>query len=66
MDIRDIKEQLKTQLKGNDNLAGIGLTRIDGVLSIKVNLKEKKEDNIPRELHGVKIITEVIGQVQAK
>ena len=44
---------------------GIGITKVDGELALKVNLVSEPKKGLPLQVDGVRVISEVVGVVRA-
>ncbi|MCW5558380.1 MAG: hypothetical protein KIT22_11190 [Verrucomicrobiae bacterium] len=63
---REAKAKAASALRTVAELAGIGITRIDGGYGLKVNLRRipKNQSDLPAKIGGVPIRFEVIGSVR--
>jgi hypothetical protein len=46
-------------------VSGVGVTRVDDGWGLKVNLRRPSRKPLPRQLDGVPIVSEVVGEVVA-
>lgn len=63
---RKAKSQVATALHAVAELAGVGITRIDGGYGLKVNLLRapKNHTDLPSKIGGVPVQFEVVGTVR--
>lgn len=65
-DARAAKSQVKKELSRVQGLVGIGLTRHGKGYAVKVNLQEASQGKeLPKEIGGVPVVFEVVGQIKA-
>ena len=64
---RAVKDELGRQLASVGEVNGIGLVRHDGGWAVKVNLVQSVADAaIPETMDGVRVFTDVIGEINAQ
>ncbi|WP_029356349.1 hypothetical protein [Bosea sp. 117] len=65
---RDAKVHLRAILPPGLELAGIGISLVDGRTAVKVNLGSApaKELDLPKTVDGVPVIYEVVGKIRAR
>jgi hypothetical protein len=62
---RAAKSTLAQRLSGDPGIVGIGLARRDSGYVLKVNLADPAAaPRVPRNVDGVRVVTEVIGAVR--
>ena len=64
-EVRAAKAKVLRQLKGIAQVVGVGITRVDGVYAVKVNLSEAGVD-LPTQIDGVPLRVEVTGPIRAR
>jgi hypothetical protein len=64
---RAAKATLEQRLAGEQLVNGIGLVRVEDGWAVKVNLvRAAPELDLPREVDGVEVQTEVVGPIEAE
>ena len=65
---RTAKSKLTRQLSGNADVVGIGLTRVNGRICVKVNLREVGAGSkiVPSRVDDVPVRTEVVGPIKPR
>ena len=63
---RAAKATLEQRLVGESLVNGLGLVRVEGGWAVKVNLvRAAPELELPREVDGVEVQTQVVGPIEA-
>lgn len=65
MNQQDLKRHLKELLQTDNRFAGIGITSVDGEVAIKVNRTHGKPFDIPKSMHGITIVQDAVGRIDA-
>ena len=61
---RAVKDEAKRIVARHCTVVGVGLTRRGNGYAVKLNVAEAVDDAmLPRELHGVPLIVEVVGKI---
>ena len=61
---RAAKSKAVRLLRSNTGVNGIGITRLEGVYAVRVNLeRECDPGELPTEIDGVPVVIRVVGQI---
>lgn len=60
---RAAKSKALRKLSGMPGMNGVGITRRGKSFALKVNFEERPEGDVPSEIDGVDVITEVVGRI---
>ena len=63
---RAAKRSLEAKLRRVPEVNGVGITRVDGLYGLKVNLASDTHAAIPSQVNGVPVRTEVVGRIRAR
>jgi hypothetical protein len=63
---RAAKGHVREVIGPKADLAGVGITRIDGGYGVKVNLTTPPRTDLPSEVDGVPLRVEVVGTIRKR
>lgn len=64
---RRAKLQVKALVGDDENVVGIGVTKVKGGYAVKVNLRARvPATQVPASVDGVPVVSEVVGSIRAR